>query len=71
MRTWLKEIREDKHMTQNEMSEFLNIPVTTYASYEQGKRTPRVDDAKSLGHKLKLDWTIFFDENVLEMSTKE
>lgn len=70
MRTWLKELRESKNMTQKEMSNFLDIPATTYASYEQGKRTPKVDDAKALGAKLKLDWTIFFESDVLELSTK-
>jgi len=69
-RKWLKEIREQKNMTQLEFSELLNIPVTTYASWEQGVRNPSIDKAKDVSEILGIDWTIFFEHGLLEMSRK-
>lgn len=37
----LKELRKSKpHLTQTDMAKMLGVAKTTYASYEQGKRTP-------------------------------
>ncbi|QCX24561.1 helix-turn-helix transcriptional regulator [Companilactobacillus futsaii] len=69
-RRWLKEIRETKNMTQSNFAELLNVPVTTYASWEQGVRTPSVDKAKEVAEILNIKWTIFFDHQVLETSSK-
>ncbi|WP_125577505.1 helix-turn-helix transcriptional regulator [Lapidilactobacillus mulanensis] len=68
MRKWLKDIRKQNKFTQNDMAEFLNIPVTTYASYEQGKRTPNVRKAAELSEKLNVKWTIFFGVDVRDSS---
>ena len=61
MRVWLKEIREKDNLSQGEMADKLRLPTTTYASYEQGKRTPTVNSAKRIADTLKINWTIFFD----------
>lgn len=40
----LKELRKSKkHLTQQDMANILGVAKTTYASYEQGKRTPDAD----------------------------
>lgn len=40
----LKELRKSKpHLTQQKMADILGVAKTTYASYEQGKRTPDTD----------------------------
>ncbi|MDN6663174.1 MAG: helix-turn-helix domain-containing protein [Tetragenococcus koreensis] len=40
----LKELRKSKpHLTQTDMAKMLGIAKTTYASYEQGKRTPDIE----------------------------
>ncbi|MFB8449042.1 helix-turn-helix domain-containing protein [Enterococcus thailandicus] len=40
----LKELRKSKgHLTQQDMANILGVAKTTYASYEQGKRTPDTD----------------------------
>lgn len=36
----LKELRKANHFTQKEFAEKMQIPRTTYAAYEQGKRQP-------------------------------
>ncbi|AYE38434.1 XRE family transcriptional regulator [Companilactobacillus zhachilii] len=68
-RKWLKSIREDKNMTQSEFAEYLNIPVTTYASWEQGNRNPSIAKAKEVSEQLNIEWTIFFDIQLLKTST--
>lgn len=70
-RIWLKKLRYDSERTQEEMAEYLGIPKTTYASYEQGYRTPDVPNAKILGTKLKIDWTLFFEEEVVNTTTEK
>ncbi len=39
----LKELREERELTQKEMSSLLKMPVSTYANYEQGRRDPSID----------------------------
>ncbi len=40
----LKELRKSKgRLTQVDMAKYLGVAKTTYASYEQGKRTPDID----------------------------
>ncbi len=34
----LKDLREDRDLTQLELVKILNMPKTTYTNYEQGKR---------------------------------
>lgn len=36
----LKELRQDKGLTLKQVSALLNIPLSTYANYEQGVREP-------------------------------
>lgn len=36
----LKELRLENKLTQTELSEKLNVPMTTYANWEQGTRNP-------------------------------
>lgn len=36
----IRDLREDKDLTQNELVEILQMHKTTYTNYEQGKREP-------------------------------
>ena len=45
-----------------EMAKHLEIPLTTYRSYELGDRNPTVVQAKGLAEKLNVEWTIFFEK---------
>lgn len=38
----LKALRKEHSMTLKQVSEALEIPLTTYANYEQGKREPPI-----------------------------
>lgn len=58
--TFLKDYREKRKISQEELSEELKIPVFTLRAYEQGKRRPSVDKAKELAVKMGCKWTDFF-----------
>ena len=46
--TRLKELRKEKSMTLKEVSSVLNMPLMTYANYEQGKREPSLSTLYAL-----------------------
>ena len=39
----IKDIRKQRGFTQKDFAQLLRIPVTTYANYENGNRTPKTD----------------------------
>lgn len=68
-RKWLKQYREYLGLSQDQMALKLDVPKSTYTSYESGYRTPSVDRAKKLAPKINVSWSIFFENNVLDMRT--
>lgn len=60
-RKWLVEYRKKHKYSQDQLANILDIPKSTYTSYENGRRTPSVDTSKVLAYKLGIEWTIFFD----------
>ncbi|SIT91494.1 helix-turn-helix transcriptional regulator [Edaphobacillus lindanitolerans] len=66
MRLWLKEKREKKNLTQEQVALKVGIARTTYAMYEQGRRTPDVGVAVKIGDLLKFKWILFFEKEVHE-----
>lgn len=66
-RVWLKSIRIEKGLTQQDVAESGDFARTYYTMIEQGKRTPSVDMAKSIAKVLGFDWTIFFEDKCNEM----
>lgn len=40
----LKTLREDRKLSQKQVAEKLNIPVSTYANWEQGRTQPSIED---------------------------
>ncbi|REK54752.1 MAG: transcriptional regulator [Thermobacillus sp.] len=62
MRSWLKEAREQRSLTQETVAENAGISRSYYTSIESGMKTPSVEVAKSIAETLGFNWTLFFDE---------
>ena len=43
-KTNLKTIREEKQLSQKDIASRLNVPISTYANWEQGRREPSIAD---------------------------
>ncbi|MEN2466720.1 helix-turn-helix transcriptional regulator [Ornithinibacillus sp. JPR2-1] len=63
MRKWLKEIRESKGLTQEQVAILSGISRSHYTHIEQGNKTPSVEVAKSIAKTLKFNWVLFFENN--------
>ena len=50
----LKQIRLEKHLSQKDISNALNIAVSTYANWEQGRRDPSLDDLVKITNYLEV-----------------
>jgi putative transcriptional regulator len=68
LRTWLKELRESKEMTQSQVAESCKISRSYYTHIENGTKTPTVKVAKKIAAVLGFNWTNFFKD---ECSFKE
>ena len=54
-KTNLKTIREEKHLSQKDLSTKLGVPVSTYANWEQGRREPSICDIYKILEVLEID----------------
>ncbi|MCA1215885.1 helix-turn-helix transcriptional regulator [Bacillus amyloliquefaciens] len=68
LRKWLIDIRGDK--SQQETAEEIGISRGAYANIELGKRNPSVKLAKRIANNFDVDWTLFFEENVVVSKQK-
>lgn len=61
----IRDLREDKDLTQQKMAEFLNISQTTYSRYENGNLdVPSVVLIKLAGfHKVSIDYILGQTDN--------
>ena len=50
----LKQLRLEKHLSQKDISNALNIAVSTYANWEQGRRDPSLDDLVKITNYLEV-----------------
>ena len=62
MRTWLKEIRAKKGLTQQEVANAANVDVTMICKIELGERRPSVEVAKKIASVMGFNWTRFFED---------
>ncbi|OAH53861.1 XRE family transcriptional regulator [Domibacillus aminovorans] len=67
-RKWLKDMRDKRGMTQDDVSEQAGISRSFYTHLEKGNKNPSVKVAKSIAKILAFDWTLFFTN---ECSLKE
>ena len=62
MRTWLKDIRAKKELTQQEVANAANVDVTMISKIELGERRPSVEVAKKIASVLGFNWTRFYED---------
>lgn len=62
MREWLKVIRAQRDLSQEDASNAVDIAQASYANIENGKREPSVPVAKKIAAVLGFDWTRFYEE---------
>ena len=62
MRIWLKDIRAQQNMTQQEVAKAANVDVTMISKIELGERQPSVKVAKKIASVLGFDWTLFYQD---------
>ena len=55
----IKELRKEREYSQREMAALLEVPVSTYANWEQGRREPSIYDIYNFM------WTLHIDPNEL------
>jgi len=56
----LKLAREAKNLSQKELSEKLEIPSSTYANWEQGRREPGIEDIFNILKVLEIEASELF-----------
>ena len=63
MRTWLKNIRTEKNLTQSEIAKMAGVDVTMISKIELGERRPSVEVAKKIAAVLGFNWTRFYEDD--------
>ncbi|MBA4538119.1 helix-turn-helix transcriptional regulator [Bacillus aquiflavi] len=72
MRVWMKKIRMNKSLTQEDIAEQCKISRSYYTHIENGTKTPTVPVAKRMANFFDCEWTIFFEnERSLEDRNKK
>ena len=57
----MKEARENKGMTQQELAKAVGVKAVSICRYERGERTPKPATAKKLGIILDIPWYQLID----------
>ena len=63
MRTWLKNLRLSKNITQEKLAEMVGVHTSMINKIELGNRTPSVKTAKDIADVLGFDWILFFEKS--------
>ena len=63
MRTWLRELRQKKGLTESGVAVRAQIAQPFYHNIEMGYKNPSVDTAKKIGEVLSFPWTRFYEDN--------
>lgn len=61
----LKELREERRLSQKEVAEKLGCAVSTYANWEQGRREPSIYDIFNLMWVYEIDANELFNVEVI------
>lgn len=57
----LKHLRQEKELSQKEVAKKTGVAVSTYANWEQGRRTPSIDDIFKILFALETEPNDLFD----------
>ncbi len=57
----LRELRAEKHLTQEQVAEQIAVGVSTYANWEQGRREPSLYHLLCLASIFEVDMNTLFD----------
>lgn len=71
MRDWLKNLRTQLDMSQQELADKVGVSREYITMIENDERTPSVSIAKKIGLELNFDWTNFFENKSNETTLKE
>ncbi len=58
----LKELRNEKGLTQKDIAEAVGVAISTYANWEQGRREPSIFDIYGLMEAFQVDANELFDQ---------
>lgn len=59
----LSKLRQERNLLQKDIAEKLDIPVSTYANWEQGRREPSIQDIYKILKAFEIDANELFDIN--------
>lgn len=63
MREWLRDARNKKGMSQQQVAQVVGISAPSYNNIENGKFAPKVINAKAIGVVLGVDWRRFYEDD--------
>jgi|BioPla2DNA2_1021312.scaffolds.fasta_scaffold383885_1 putative transcriptional regulator len=61
-RTWLREMRDKRQLTQQQVADLIRTTQQHYSLIEKGERRPSPLLAKRIAALFGFDWTVFFDD---------
>jgi len=67
----IRSIRVLRELTQEKLAEMAKLSRSSIVNFETGKRAPRVDDLESIAKALRVEVSIFFQENPTPLRRKE
>ncbi len=65
MKTRIRDLREDRDLTQNDIANLLNIHQSTYSDYESGKLNLPIEALATLSkfYKTSTDYILYLTDN--------
>ena len=63
MRSWLKKLRHESNLTQEQLAKKVGISRTMITEIENGNANPSVRVAKKIASVLGFNWTRFFEDD--------
>lgn len=67
----LRELRKSKKLSQKEVAAYLNIPATTYNTYESGRTEPPIEMLVRLSHWYEVSVDIIVQRNRIQRTAED